>query len=337
MLRLILAGGCVLITGYLILLIRSFDYMSVSELKRQARNGNRQAQRVYAVLGPFGNQVFLSLWVLSGLFWAIGITLTLSVVWSWLTAILVCIVFGFIYAILPRLNILKVELRFASGLSPVISGIFNFLNPILKWPRKIVSGLTDNNFGMRSLNSRDELIEIIRHNQLNNDKFSKDELNLAVHALTFGDKKITEVMTPRENVKYVRLDDVLSTVMLSELHDSGYSRFPVVESHRGEFVGILYVKDLTDMRNNHTVREVMRSDVFYVNEFSSLSNVLNAFLRTEHHLFFVTNEFEEVVGIVTIEDVLEQIIGRKIIDEFDSYGDKKQVANQLEARIVEKS
>ena len=44
-----------------------------------------------------------------------------------------------------------------------------------------------------------------------------------------------------------------------------------------------------------------------------------------------------MVGIVTIEDVLEQIIGRKIIDEFDSYGDKKQVANQLEARIVEKS
>jgi CBS domain containing-hemolysin-like protein len=59
------------------------------------------------------------------------------------------------------------------------------------------------------------------------------------------------------------------------------------------------------------------------------------YLRTQHHLFLVVNEFEEIVGIITIEDVIEQIIGRKIVDEFDQYADLRAVAKQLARKEAE--
>jgi CBS domain containing-hemolysin-like protein len=66
--------------------------------------------------------------------------------------------------------------------------------------------------------------------------------------------------------------------------------------------------------------------VFYVHQDKPLDHVLQAFLRTKHHLFLVVNEFEEVTGVISIEDVLETIIGRKIVDEFDQYEDLRAVA-----------
>jgi CBS domain containing-hemolysin-like protein len=70
----------------------------------------------------------------------------------------------------------------------------------------------------------------------------------------------------------------------------------------------------------------MRQEVFYINEQLSLDHALNAFLKTKHHLFIVVNEFEDVVGVLSIEDVLEQIIGQPILDEFDQYDDLRAVA-----------
>jgi Mg2+/Co2+ transporter CorB len=70
----------------------------------------------------------------------------------------------------------------------------------------------------------------------------------------------------------------------------------------------------------------MRVDVYYINEQATLDHALNAFLKTKHHLFIVVNEFEDVVGVLSVEDVLEQIIGQQIQDEFDQYDDLRAVA-----------
>jgi CBS domain containing-hemolysin-like protein len=134
-------------------------------------------------------------------------------------------------------------------------------------------------------------------------------------------------MIPNSVVKTISVDELLSPVVIGELHDSGYSRFPVVS--KKDFVGMLYMKDAVNVKNNKSVKDVMHPEVYYLNEEQNLQVALKAFLKTKHHLFMVVNGYEDVVGIITIEDVLEQIIGDKIIDEFDQYDDLKLMAQRL--------
>jgi CBS domain containing-hemolysin-like protein len=334
MLELLGALLCVIGISYLILLVRSFEFLSVAELKRQARNGNLQAKAVYAIRGTYGSHVLLLLWSLVGLLTAIAVLLLARHIWGGLVMLIFLPLTMLIYAVLPRTLYPRPNLSLAGMTAPLFSRILPFTKPLFSLVDK-VTGRWVTKEAVRRVNSKDELLDILRHTQFEDEPFSKDELLIAIHALTFGDKKITEIMTPRSVVRYVRAGDILSPVLLGELHESGFSRFPVVESERGDFVGILYSKDLSDLRAHKTVSEVMRADLYYVNEFTSLDNVLNAFLRTQHHLFLVVNEFEEIVGIITIEDVIEQIIGRKIVDEFDQYADLRAVAKQLARKEAE--
>ena len=65
----------------------------------------------------------------------------------------------------------------------------------------------------------------------------------------------------------------------------------------------------------------------FINEDSNLRQALSAFLKTHHHLLIVVNSFEEMVGVLSLEDVLEQILGKQIVDEFDSYDNLRAVAS----------
>jgi CBS domain containing-hemolysin-like protein len=124
----------------------------------------------------------------------------------------------------------------------------------------------------------------------------------------------------------VSADEVVSPVVIRELHDSGHSRFPVFEGKSDRIAGTLYLRELITLKKSGPVRDVMERTVYYVHEEYPLEQVLHAFLKTKHHLFIVVDKFEEYVGIITIEDIIEQILGVKIVDEFDSYDDIRAVA-----------
>lgn len=328
MLELVLGTLCVIGVGYLILMLKSYYYMSIPELKRQARAGSRAAKAVYSVRGVYGSQLLFLVWSIVGTLVVAAVMLFDSRLWGGFVALLAVPLSTILCVAVPRLRHPSPGLGIARLSVPVIGRVLRVTRLLLSPLDKLAGKLLQTS-EVRQLHSKDELLDVLEHTQIENSAFSKDELSIAVHALTFGDKQITEIMTPRSIVKYVRATDILSPVLLGELHESGFSRFPVIESEKGDYVGVLYSKDLGDLRANKSVHEVMRQELYYVNEFTSLDNVLNAFLRTQHHLFMVVNEFEEVVGIVTIEDVLEQIIGRKIVDEFDQYADLRAVARQL--------
>jgi len=113
---------------------------------------------------------------------------------------------------------------------------------------------------------------------------------------------------------------------MSDLHTSGLSRFPVYDGKKDNIVGILYLHDLVGTKRTGTVQGIMSTKLTYVHEDFSLYQTLQAFIKTKQHLFVVVNSFEEFVGIITIEDVLEQMIGKLIVDEFDKYDDLRSVA-----------
>jgi CBS domain containing-hemolysin-like protein len=172
--------------------------------------------------------------------------------------------------------------------------------------------------------SKDELLEEVERDTK---VLDKDEKLLIKQALVYQDMLVRDIMTPRSVVVTVEADDTVGPLLLDRLHKSGHSRFPVIEGDLDHIHGVLYMHELVLLDPKaKKVSDVMNRKVFYVHQDKSLDHVLQAFLRTKHHLFMVVNEFEEVMGVVSIEDVLETIIGRKIVDEFDQYEDLRAVA-----------
>ncbi len=116
---------------------------------------------------------------------------------------------------------------------------------------------------------------------------------------------------------------------MDDLHKSGHSRFPVFGDTQDSIVGILYLRNLVKAKAGGTVQKTMTKQVCYVHEDQPLTEALQAILKTHQQLFIVVNSFEEYVGIVTIEDIMEAIVGQQIVDEFDEYEDLRAVAAKL--------
>jgi CBS domain containing-hemolysin-like protein len=133
-------------------------------------------------------------------------------------------------------------------------------------------------------------------------------------------------MTPNTVVKTVRADDVIDEAYLADLKDSGYSRLPVGTDDPNQFVGILYLKDLLGIKIPIIVRDVMDGTVHFVNTSDPLDTVLDQFIKTKMHLFVVLDEFGGFEGVITVEDVIEEIIGTEIMDEDDVTPDLRQEA-----------
>jgi CBS domain containing-hemolysin-like protein len=324
MIELILLIVLIAASLYGVLLIRSFEYMSVTELKRQARAGNDDAKKVYPVR-IYGMQLWIFLWTIMGFLTSSIILLMHGIFGSFWTIVINVPFILIMHAILPWSRRPKPSLHMAAIVSPYIERILRFLFPILRWFERWV-GRWIQPEPMLLIQSKDELLEILRHNADEFDNIHKDELKIAESALTFGDKLIGDYMTPLNTVKFIANSELLAPVLLGELHDSGHSRFPVYEGNNQHIVGTLYLKDATKPKIPKTANELMRPDVYYINEQSTLDLALNAFLKTKHHLFIVVNEFEDVVGVLSVEDVLEQIIGQPIQDEFDKFDDLRAVA-----------
>lgn len=314
------------ITLYGILLIRSFEYMSVTELKRQARAGNPDAAKVYPVRA-YGVQLWILMWAVLGFLTSCIILLLDSLLGAFWTILINVPLIIVIHAILPWTRRPKPSLHMAAIVSPYVERVLRFIFPVLKWFERWV-GRWIQPEPMLLIQSKDELIEILHHNAEEFDHVSRDELAIAENALIFGDKLVGDYMTPLNAVHFVNSEELLTPVVLGELHETGHSRFPVYQGTNQNVIGTLFIKDALRVKNAKPVTAVMRHDVYYVNEQQSLDHALQAFIKMKHHMFVVVNEFEDVVGVISVEDVIEQIVGKPMLDEFDQYDDLREVAKR---------
>lgn len=178
--------------------------------------------------------------------------------------------------------------------------------------------------------SKEELLKAVESSK---QALSREEKLLIKQAVSYSETRIRDVMTPRSVVVTVEADDTVGPVLLDRLHKSGQSRFPVVRKKLDDVVGMLYMRNLVPLKASvKKVEQAMDAKVYYVHEDKTLDHALHAFLRTKHHLFIVVNEFEEATGVISIEDILETIIGRDIVDEFDQYEDLRAVARLAAAK-----
>jgi magnesium and cobalt transporter len=161
------------------------------------------------------------------------------------------------------------------------------------------------------------LIELLRDAQRRN-LLDADALSMIESVLQVSELQVRDIMIPRAQMVVVNRDDTPADI-LAIIVESGHSRFPVIGENRDEVVGILLAKDLLRYRldggQRFDIRDVLRPAVF-IPESKRLNVLLNEFRASRNHMAIVVDEYGGVAGMVTIEDVLEQIVG-DIADEHD--------------------
>ena len=304
---------------------RTYSAVPLKELKRRARHGNEIANALLRAVG-YGYSLRAVLWIMIGLSSA-GFFVLVSAatpVWFAVMASAFLIWLGFLW--LPAAEVTTAGERIAAFAAPALGRFIGWLHPFIDRvtrfvhrhrPVKIHTGLYE----------RQDFVDLIDRQQVQADnRIEQSELDVAKHALTYGDKSVGDVMTPRRVVRMVSVDDAIGPVLMDELHKTGHSRFPVYDGKQDHVVGTLFLRELVQGTDHGTVRERMQKKAYYVHEEQSLHDAFQAILKTHHQLFIVVNSFEEYVGIITMEDVLETMIGKLIIDEFDQYDDLRAVA-----------
>jgi len=136
--------------------------------------------------------------------------------------------------------------------------------------------------------------------------------------LDFPDTQVREVMVPRTDMVALEANTPLAEGW-QVVQQSGYSRVPIYSGSMDTIVGVLHLKDLLAYRDRQDVRvaEVMRRPVLFVPESKRLKDLFQQLRATRQHLAMVLDEYGQTAGLVTIEDILEEIVG-EIQDEFDA-------------------
>lgn len=304
---------------------RTYSHYPPKELKRRARHGEPLAQTFYTVVGyGVSLRVFLWAWVI--IFAAAAFVCISNSLTAWLAVVVIAFFLWLGFLWLPHARISAFSETVARRATPTVAWIVRLLDPLLRRIGNFVRRHRYVHFRTQ-LYEKEDVLELLEKQQHQPDnRIPVRDIKLARHALQFTDKQVADIVVPKRVVKRVAASDAIGPKLMDELYKSGYSRFPVYEDNPDHIIATLYLKDLVRRASGGHVRDAMRADVYYVHEDFALPRVLHAFLKTKHHLFVVVNKFEEFVGIVTIEDVLEQIIGEPIVDEFDAYDDMRAVA-----------
>lgn len=305
--------------------------LSLSHLRYWARKGDTVSKKLYP-LKARGSAVLLTIELLRSLAVSGSLILMGSLLWGVAAWLVGAAVLFLAFIVLSELYLRSVGTWLLAWMAPVLLN----LPQALKFIMLPLGRVFDRFLAELPVTlTRNELSHMINSVQVSDTDLSADELRIVRHALAFGEKSVHDIMTPRSVIKSVRDDDVLSPVLLDELHKSGHSRFPVFIANGEAATGILYIKDLLDVKSHTRVSELMHKPVHYVNEDRELDHVLQAFIKTKQHMFLVVNSFAEITGLVTIEDIIEQVLGKPIIDEFDRYDSMREVA-EARAKSVKK-
>jgi magnesium and cobalt transporter len=188
--------------------------------------------------------------------------------------------------------------------------------------------------------TRAQLVEVLRDAQ-SRDLLDRDALDMIEGVLQVSEMQVRDIMVPRAQmdvVDFSRMPDEFLPVII----ESGHSRFPVIDTDKDRVIGILLAKDLLrylqldkKKRARYNLRDTLRPAVF-VPEAKRLNVLLREFKASRNHMAIVVDEYGGVAGLVTIEDVIEQIVG-EIRDEYDIDADDVLIAERAPGEYVVKA
>ncbi len=168
---------------------------------------------------------------------------------------------------------------------------------------------------LREPEDREQLMRLL-HSAHERKLLDADALSITEGALAASEISVRDIMVPRAQMKVIEVSTPLNKI-IAHVNRTAHSRFPVIDESRDNVIGILLAKDLLRLRteDEFNLRSCLRPAVF-IPESKRLNVLLREFRVSHNHMAVVVDEYAGVCGLITIEDVLEQIVG-DIEDEYD--------------------
>jgi metal transporter CNNM len=298
--------------------------LHVADLRRKASLGNTAARRVL----PFRKNLHLTLAgiLLSNVAAIAGTSLVLDNRYNGfvaeIAATLLIVIFG---EVVPQAFFAHHALIFVARLAPLLRLMIIVTYPV----SKLLQLLLDKLFGKETphLQSRRELgLLFAEHAVSEESELDDDEIEIMRGALQLSEKRVRDIMTELKKVYWLTPDTIVNAAKIDEIKERGWSRIPVLNRRHTTCFGVLLMKDLVDMDFSSNERRAGDLPLYpsqVVGSMTALDTLFRKFINGGTHLFPVERE-DEIVGIVTIEDLLEEIVGHEIEDETDHVRAKKR-------------
>lgn len=291
--------------------------LDISDLRRKAKLGNAAAKRVL----PLRRNSHLSL---AGILLTnVGAVSASSLVLehhvggiiAGLVSTLLIVIFGEIF---PQALFNRRALFYVATLAPALRLMIILTYPVSK-PLQL---LLDKLFGKErsKLQSRHELgIMITEHLGRQESELDEDEVEIIRGALQLSEKRVRDIMMPIEDVFWLTPDTKLTPKKIDEIKAMGRSRIPIFNRRLTQCYGVLLMKELVDIdfdQVEYRVDDLTLHPTQMVGSMTALDTMFRKFIGAKSHLIPIERD-DEIVGIVTIEDLIEEIVGHEIEDETD--------------------
>jgi len=291
--------------------------LDLSDLRRKAKLGNKQAKRVL----PLRRNTHLTL--ASILFTNVAAVSATSLVLEhrydgWIAGFASTILIVIFGEVIPQALFAKDPLAWTSRFAPVLK-LMRLLTYVLSKPLQI---LLDKLFPRQRarLQSRNELgLIIAEHINDKSSELDEDEAEIMRGALSLSEKRVRDIMTDIRHTYWLTPETELSSQQIDELKAKGFSRIPIFNQARTKCYGILLMKDMVDIDFDHHeyhVDDMPLHPVQLVGSMTALDTMFRKFISAGTHLIPIEKD-DEIIGIVTIEDLIEEILGHEIEDETD--------------------
>jgi metal transporter CNNM len=292
--------------------------LDLAELKRKAKLSDKRAKRVL----PLRENAHLTLAgiLLSNVAFASGAAIVLGDNFNGFVAVAISSLLLVVFAeLLPQAFFTRRSLVICSYLAPLMRTMILVTYPVSKTLQLMLDRLFGQSKG-NGLHTRHELgLMINEHLGEKSSELDEDEVEIIRGALQLSEKHVSEIMTHIENTYWLTLETSLDTKKIEEIKEASYSRIPIFDKKLTECHGILLMKDMVDIdfdSQKYKVRDMKIHSTKMVGSRTALDTMFRKFIGARTHLMPIEKN-DKIVGIVTIEDLVEEIIGHEIIDESD--------------------
>ena len=313
----LLLGILVLFSGICSGLNIALMSLKLPDLRRKAKLGDIRAMRVLPVRE--NSHLSLASIILTNVAIISATSLVLGNYFiGWVAGALSTLLIVIFGEIIPQALFVSHALGFTAWFMPLL-GIMIFVTyPIAKPLQLVLDTLLGKE--VTQLHSRHELGLIIgEHAASDETELDENELDIMRGALELSEKRVRDIMTPLRSVYWLTLDTILDAHQIDEIKEHGFSRIPIFNASVTHSQGILLMKELVDINfdeHSFPVSELRLHHTEPVGSMTALDTLFHKFITARSHLMPVEKD-GKIIGIVTIEDLVEEIIGHEIEDEAD--------------------
>lgn len=227
--------------------------------------------------------------------------------------------------VLPKVYATRNPIKFASFMAYPIK-ILNSLLSIVSFPLMNLTTVIENRLGKKHSNLSVEKLSLALE-LTSNAATTKNEQKILEGIVSFGNTETSQIMIPRIDIFALSITELYEDV-IAKIVKRGFSRNPVYKENIDEIIGVLYAKDLLPYLNEKNFKwQKLIRDPYFVPENKKLDDLLKEFQEKKNHLAIVVDEYGGTSGIITLEDVIEEIVG----DISDEYDDDDLLYSKLDA------